>query len=91
MLNYLIDTDIAAGGAELEALQLALIEGKVRQQPKRAALPAQFPRTQIHHERKNSFCRCGCALKRIGEDAGEKLGYTPSVCTVERYIREKLA
>jgi transposase len=33
--------------------------------------------------------QCGCALKRIGEDASEKLDYTPGVFTVERHIRGK--
>ena len=91
LLDDLIDTDIAAIEAELEALQPAPVEAKVRQQPKRAPLPPQFPRTLIHHEPDNSHCQCGCALKRIGEDASEKLDYTPGVFTVERHIRGKWA
>lgn len=91
LLDDLIDTDIAAIEAELEALQPAPVEAKVRQQPKRAPLPPQFPRTLIHHEPDNSNCQCGCALKRIGEDASEKLDYTPGVFTVERHIRGKWA
>ena len=91
LLDDLIDTDIAAIEAELEALQPAAVEAKVRQQPKRAALPSQFPRTLIHHEPENSHCQCGCALKHIGEDASEKLDYTPGVFTVERHIRGKWA
>lgn len=91
LLDDLIDTDIAAIEAELEALQPAAVETKVRQQPKRVPLPPQFPRTLIHHEPDNSHCQCGCALKRIGEDASEKLDYTPGVFTVERHIRGKWA
>ncbi|RMU26762.1 hypothetical protein ALP31_04691 [Pseudomonas amygdali pv. morsprunorum] len=91
LLDDLIDTDIAAIEAEFEALQPAPVEAKVRQQPKRAPLPPQFPRTLIHHEPDNSHCQCGCALKRIGEDASEKLDYTPGVFTVERHIRGKWA
>ncbi|KFE46852.1 IS66 family transposase [Pseudomonas congelans] len=91
LLDDLIDTDIAAIEAELEAVQPAPVEAKVRQQPKRAPLPPQFPRTLIHHEPDNSHCQCGCALKRIGEDASEKLDYTPGVFTVERHIRGKWA
>ena len=91
LLDDLIDTDIAAIEAEPEALQPAPVEAKVRLQPKRAALPPQFPRKLIHHEPENSHCRCGCALKRIGEDASEKLDYTPGVFTVERHIRGKWA
>lgn len=45
----------------------------------------------IHHEPDNSHCQCACALKRIGEDASEKLDYTPGVFTVERRIRGKWA
>jgi transposase len=45
-------------------------------------LPAEFPRTLIHHEPDNTYCPCGCALKRIGEDVSEKLDYTPGVFTL---------
>lgn len=91
LLDDLIDTDIAAIEAELEALQPAAIEAKVRQQPKRAPLPPQFPRMLIHHEPDNSHYQCGCALKRIGEDASEKLDNTPGVFSFERHIRGKWA
>ena len=89
LLDDLIDTDIAAIEAELEALQPAPVSTEARQKPKRTALPPQFPRTLIHHEPDNSHCPCGCALKRIGEDVSEKLDYTPGVFTVERHIRGK--
>lgn len=89
LLDDLIDTDIASIEAELEALQPAPVEAKVRLQHKRAALPPQFPRKLIHHEPENIHCRCGCALKRIGEDASEKLDYNPGVFTVKRHIRGK--
>ncbi len=89
LLDDLIDTDIAAIEAELEALKPAPASTEVRQKPKRTALPPQFPCTLIHHEPDNSHCQCGCALKRIGEDVSEKLDYTPGVFTVERHIRGK--
>lgn len=89
LLDDLIDTDIAAMEAELEALQPAPVSTETRQKPKRTALPSQFPRTLIHHEPDYSHCQCGCALKRIGEDVSEKLDYTPGVFTVERHIRGK--
>jgi len=89
LLDDLIDTDIAAIEAELEALKPAPASTEARQKPKRSALPPQFPRTLIHHEPDNSHCQCGCALKRIGEDVSEKLDYTPGVFTVERHIRGK--
>ncbi|GAB0080213.1 Transposase [Pseudomonas syringae pv. maculicola] len=65
------------------------MQSSVRQQPKRIALPAEFPRTLIHHEPENTQCQCGCALKRIGEDVSEKLDYTPGVFSVERHVRGK--
>src|SRR5476651_2638901 len=89
LLDDLIDTDIAAIEAELEALKLAPASTEARQKPKRTALPPQFPRTLIHHEPDSSHCQCGCALKRIGEDVSEKLDYMPGVFTVERHIRGK--
>src|SRR5690606_38834084 len=66
-------------------------QAKPKQQPKRVALPAQFPRTLIVHEPENTHCNCGCQLKRIGEDVSEKLDYTPGQFTVERHIRGKWA
>ena len=89
LLDDLIDTDIAAMEAELQALQTAPPATDKKQKPKRTALPAEFPRTLIHHEPDNTHCPCGCALKRIGEDVSEKLDYTPGVFTVERHVRGK--
>ena len=89
LLDDLIDADIAAIEAELEALQPAPAPTVARQRPKRTALPPEFPRTQIHHEPDNTQCTCGCTLKRIGEDVSEKLDYTPGVFTVEQHIRGK--
>lgn len=64
LLDDLIDTDIAAIEAELQALQIAPATTEKKQKPKRTALPAEFPRTLIHHEPDNTHCPCGCALKR---------------------------
>ena len=89
MLDDLIDTDFAAIEAELEVLAPKSASTPARQKPKRSALPADFPRTLIHHEPENTQCQCGCALKRIGEDVSEKLDYTPGVITVERHVRGK--
>ncbi|MEE4959450.1 IS66 family transposase, partial [Pseudomonas alliivorans] len=89
LLDDLIDTDIAAIEAELQALQTAPTATDKKQKPKRTALPAEFPRTLIHHEPDNTHCQCGCVLKRIGEDVSEKLDYAPGVFTVERHVRGK--
>jgi transposase len=89
LLDDLIDTDIAAIEAELQSLQPVTTQPEKKQTPKRKALPAEFPRTLIHHEPENTHCPCGCALKRIGLDVSEKLDYTPGVFTVERHVRGK--
>ena len=73
LLEDLIDTDIAVIEAELRALQTGTTPTEKKQKPKRTALRAEFPRTLIHHEPDNTHCKCGCALKRIGEDVSEKL------------------
>ena len=77
LLGDLLDTDIEAVEAELKALNPPVASIEPRQQPKRTALPAQFPRTVIRHEPENTQCACGCQLQRIGEDVSEKLDYTP--------------
>ena len=91
LLDDLLDTDIAAIEAELKAVNPPVAPAEPRQQPKRTALPAQFPRTVIRHEPENTQCACGCQLQRIGEDISEKLDYTPGVFTVEQHVRGKWA
>jgi hypothetical protein len=54
LLDDLIDTDIAAIEAELQALQTMPATTEKKQKPKRTALPAEFPRTLIHHEPDNT-------------------------------------
>lgn len=76
LLDDLINTNIAAIEAELEALQPTAVEAKLRQQPKRAALPAQFPRMLIHHEPDNSHCGSGlCKREYPGRRFGYRLGH----------------
>jgi len=92
LLDDIIDADI---GAIEMALEVAMAEpappAKPKQQPRRTVLPPELPRTLIHHEPDTTACRCGCQLKRIGEDVSEKLDYTPGEFTVERHIRGKWA
>ena len=86
-----INADMEALIAEMEQLvpdQAAAAE-QANQQPKRMRLPAELPRTEIHHEPDSTLCRCGCQMKRIGEDVSEKLDYQPGVFTVERHVRGK--
>jgi len=91
-LDETLEADLAAVEQELKDLTpAAKTESPARQQPKRAALPAGLPRIEIHHEPDSTTCKCGCQLKRIGQDVSEKLDYTPGVFTVEEHIRGKWA
>jgi transposase len=91
LLDDLLDADIAAIEAALNAVNPRPAPTEPRQKPKRAPLPPQFPRTVIRHEPENTQCTCGCQLQRIGEDVSEKLDYTPGVFTVEQHVRGKWA
>jgi transposase len=88
LIEETIDTDLAALALEIEQRAPSKDLGD-KQQPKRAVLPADLPRTEHRHEPDSTTCRCGCQLKRIGEDVAEKLDYAPGVFTVERHIRGK--
>ncbi len=55
LLDDLIDTDIAAIEAELQALQTTPPATDKKQKPKRTALPAEFPRTLIHPQGQHSL------------------------------------
>ena len=96
LLEETLEADIAAIEVELEQLApaTAATSTATRQQPKRAALPAELPRVEHHHEIDATTCTtpgCGCALKRIGQDVSERLDYSPGVFIVERHIRGKWA
>jgi len=92
LLDETLDADIAAIEQELSDLvPTAKTDTKSRQQPKRAALPAELPRVEVAHEPDTTTCGCGCLLTRIGEDVSEKLDYTPGVFKVERHVRGKWA
>ncbi|MFM0351691.1 transposase domain-containing protein, partial [Paraburkholderia sp. RL17-347-BIC-D] len=77
LLDEAVDADLAAIELELEQLQPQATVDPSPRQPKRAALPAQLPRTEIHREPDSTVCQCGCERVRIGEDISEKLDYTP--------------
>ncbi len=90
LLDDLIDTDIAAIEAELQALQMAsAATDKKKVKAQAYGITGRFPRTLIHHEPDNNHCPCGCALKRIGEDVSEKLDYMPGMFTFVRHVRCK--
>ena len=89
LLEETIDTDLAALALEIEQRAPSKDSKACKQQPKRAALPPELPRTEFLHEPDSTTCGCGCKLKRIGEDVAEKLDYVPGVFTVERHVRGK--
>ena len=89
LLEEAIDADIAAIEGELDKAKGKPAAGEDKQQPKRQPLPANLPRREVRHEPESTTCRCGCAMKRIGEDIAEKLDYVPGVFTVERHVRGK--
>ncbi len=89
LLDETIDADLEAIAAELATLRAADPAQAPKDQPKRSPLPAHLPRVDVRHEPERTVCSCGCAMKRIGEDVSEKLGYTPGVFHVERHIRGK--
>lgn len=92
LLDETMDADMAAIEEEVLALQGTLTPQVLPappQSPRRMKLPPGLARTEIRHEPASTTCRCGCALKRIGEDISEKLDYVPGVFTVERHIRGK--
>ena len=93
LLEDEIEADLAAVASEINALQQGHTAASPQEkgQPKRLPLPTNLPRLEIRHEPESSTCRCGCQMKRIGEDVAEKLDYVPGVFSVERHIRGKWA
>jgi hypothetical protein len=90
LLGEAFDEDLAAIEQELKNLTPApKTDTEPPRKPKRAALPDNLPRVDVRHEPDSTACKCGCQLKRIGEDVSEKLDYTPGVFTVERHVRGK--
>lgn len=88
LIEETIDADLAALAKEIEGLRSKAVP-QDKQTPKRQPLPANLPRREIHHEPEDTTCRCGCLMKRIGQDVAEKLDYMPGVFTVERHVRGK--
>ncbi len=91
LLEDEIDADLAAVAKEIEQLGTPATAPGDKQQPKRQVLPANLPRREIRHEPESTTCRCGCQMRRIGEDVAEKLDYVPGVFSVERHVRGKWA
>ena len=82
LLEEAFDEDLAAVEQELKNLTPPKADTEPPKKPKRAALPANLPRVDVHHEPDSTTCQCGCQRKRIGEDVSEKLDYTPGVLVI---------
>jgi len=92
LLDEIVEEDTNAIEQELDALTGDIPKARTeKQQPKRQALPANLPRTEIHHDPDSTTCGCGCQLVHIGDDISEKLDYEPGTFSVERHIRSKWA
>ncbi|MES2952480.1 MAG: IS66 family transposase [Pseudomonadota bacterium] len=92
LLEETLDEDLQAVSDEIDKLNTGdAPPPKAKERPKRQPLPANLPRTDIHYEPDSTTCRCGCQMKRIGDDVAEKLDYVPGVFSVERHIRGKWA
>ena len=89
LIEETIDTDLAALASEIEQQAPGKKAADEKQKPRREKLPANLPRREIRHEPDSTTCRCGCQMKRIGEDIAEKLDYVPGVFSVERHVRGK--
>jgi transposase len=63
LLDETLDEDLQAVNDEIEQLRSDdTAPPKTKQQPKRQVLPANLPRTDIHHEPDSTTCQCGCQL-----------------------------
>ena len=54
LLDELVEGDLAAIEIELAELTVVDAPAQAKKQPKRAPLPAELPRTLIHHEPENT-------------------------------------
>ncbi len=92
LLDEIVEEDTSAIEQELDALTGDIAKPRTaKRKPKRQALPANLPRTEIHHDPDSTTCGCGCQLVHIGDDISEKLDYEPGSFSVERHIRSKWA
>jgi transposase len=92
LLDEIVEEDTSAIELELDTLTSDIPKARAeKQRPKRQALPANLPRTEIHHDPDSTTCSCGCQLVHIGDDISEKLDYEPGSFSVERHIRSKWA
>ena len=92
--RHLFDETLDGDLAQIETEQFLPLpqadqQAIARTQPKRQPLPPELPRVDIGHEPDSLTCKCGCQLKRIGQDVSEKLDYQPGTFRVERHIRGK--
>ncbi|KAB2837913.1 MAG: IS66 family transposase, partial [Burkholderiales bacterium] len=84
--------DLAAIGAELEALAPKPTVPRAARPRGRQTLPAELPRIEHRHEPESCTCgQCGAHLSLIGEDVSEQLDVEPARFFVHRHIRPQYA
>jgi len=78
---------------EEDAEEEIVVSSHTRKKRGRRPLPEELPRVEIIHDisEEEKRCRCGCELKRIGEEVSEKLDIIPPKIQVQRHIRYKYA
>ena len=69
------------------------VHAHTRKKRGRKPLPEELPRVEVVHDidEKDKVCKCGCELKKIGEETSEQLDIIPAKVQVIRHIRPKYA
>jgi len=62
-----------------------------KDKPKRRPIPDHIPRNNIELLPPKDHCRCGGALRQIGEDVTEELEYVPGRFVVNKITRPRFA
>jgi transposase len=75
--------------AQADALAALHTAPRLKQKPKRQALPSQLERIIHRHEIEPATCPAGHPLTRIGEEISERLDCVPAQFFVHRHIRGK--
>jgi transposase len=75
LLDETFDAELAASELELDKLSTEPKPKVESNKQRRAPLPANLPRVDVHREPQSTIRGCGCQVKRIGEGVSEKLDY----------------
>lgn len=88
-LMLALETSEIAEAAMTAKMKLPPDEPKDK--PKRRPIPDHIPRNNIELLPPKDHCKCGGALRRIGEDITEELEYVPGRFVVNRIARPRYA